>query len=228
MYSQQAVVIVAGGTGERSGQNIPKQFVHVLNKPVIVFSIEKFLEYDSNIELVVVCHENFVENCRQIFQVYFPNKNIPIIKGGITRFHSVKNGLEFLQQKKFSGIVAVHDAARPCVSVSLIKACFEFAQSNENAIPSISITESIRQVENGISKRVDRNQFKIIQTPQCADFSIIYNAFKQNYQDVFTDEANVLESFGETIHLIEGERNNIKITYPIDFILAEYILSQKF
>jgi len=228
MNEQQAVIIVAGGTGERSGQKIPKQFVEILSKPVIIHTAEKFFTYRSQIVTLVVCHNEYMERCQSLFQKYFYDiKNIHYATGGPTRFHSVKNGLEYLMHLNFNGLVAVHDAARPCVSVSLIKRCFETAQQKGNAIPAIALKESIRQIKNESNTMAFRDNYRIVQTPQCADFSLLYNAFQQPYQPIFTDEANVLETFGETIHLVAGENTNIKITYPIDFIVAENILSSQ-
>ncbi|GAB4209439.1 MAG: 2-C-methyl-D-erythritol 4-phosphate cytidylyltransferase [Bacteroidia bacterium] len=228
MKNHQAVILVAGGTGERSGQKIPKQFVEILNKPIILHSAEKFFYYNSQIVVVVVCHNTYTEKCQNLFRQYLPDaENIYYTNGGETRFHSVKNGLEFLRQINFEGVVAVHDAARPCVSVSLIKRCFEIAAQKRNAIPSVPLNESIRQIKDDNNTMVFRENYRIVQTPQCANFSTLYNAFQQPYQPVFTDDANVLETFGEIIHLIDGETTNIKITYPMDFIIAENILSSQ-
>lgn len=223
----QAVIIVAGGIGERSGQMIPKQFVEILQKPIIIYSAEKFLEYNSNIHLIIVCHNQYIQHCQSIFEKYFHTIKYNIIEGGATRFHSVKNGLEFLHQKNFEGIVAIHDAARPCISNQLIQKCFDTAQQKGNAIPVIPLSESIRKIDGDKNTFVNRENLRIVQTPQCALFATIYKAFQQEYQPIFTDEANVLENYGEKIHLIDGEKNNIKITYPIDFKLAEIILSNQ-
>ncbi|MEW6772420.1 MAG: 2-C-methyl-D-erythritol 4-phosphate cytidylyltransferase [Bacteroidota bacterium] len=223
----EAVIIVAGGIGERSRQNIPKQFVEILQKPIIIYSAEKFLRYNSNIHLIIVCHKQYIQHCQNIFEKYFHTSKYNIIEGGATRFHSVKNGLEFLHQKNFEGIVAIHDAARPCISNELIQRCFQTAQQKGNAIPVIPLSESIRKINDNKNTFANRDNFRIVQTPQCAVFSTIYKAFQQEYHPIFTDEANVLENYGEKIHLIDGEKNNIKITYPIDFKLAEIILSNQ-
>ncbi|GAB4449855.1 MAG: 2-C-methyl-D-erythritol 4-phosphate cytidylyltransferase [Bacteroidia bacterium] len=223
----QAVIIVAGGIGERSGQNIPKQFIEILQKPIIIYSAEKFLKYNSDIHLIIVCHKQYIQHCQKVFEKYFHATKFSIIEGGATRFHSVKNGLEFLYQKNFEGIVAIHDAARPCFSLQLVQRCFEIAHQKDNAIPVIPLSESIRKIDGDKNTFVNRENLRIVQTPQCAVFSKIYKAFQQEYQNIFTDEANVLETFGEQIHLIEGEKNNIKITYPIDFKIAEIILSNQ-
>lgn len=223
---QQSLILVAGGIGERTKKNIPKQFAHINGKPVIIYSLEKFLSYNPHIFTVIVCHAQYLDYCKQLISQYFDKHyRIHIITGGDTRFHSVKNGLEYLNQNHYHGIVAVHDAARPCISISLIQRCFETAHLHGNAIPCIPLTESIRKVINGQNTMTNRNEFVIVQTPQCADFSMIYHAFQNHYQPTFTDEANVLESAGQRIYLCEGEKNNIKITYPIDFEIASLILN---
>lgn len=223
----KAVIIVAGGIGERSGQKIPKQFIDIHQKPIIIHSIEKFYKYDSNILITVVCHSDYIAHCQTIIQTHVSNYSIDIVAGGNTRFHSVKNGLIHLHQLNFNGIVAVHDAARPCVSSYLIKKCFDAAMEKNICIPAIPLNESIRKVsDNGSNTYVSRKDYRIIQTPQCANFSLLYNAFQQDYIELFTDEANVLEHYGEKIYLIEGEQNNLKITYPIDFKIAEILLKE--
>lgn len=224
-----ALILVAGGTGERARKNIPKQFVEILQKPVIVYSLESFLKYQPAMTVVVVVHPKYQDYCRALMQKYFPKgEDIHIASGGETRFHSVKNGLMYLNTLHFDGLVAVHDAARPCVPVPLIKRCFETAQQYGNAIPAVPLSESIRQKKNNYQNTMaNRNQFVIVQTPQCAHFSVLYKAFQMPYQDLFTDEANVLETFGEQIYLYEGDKNNIKLTYPVDFELASVILKQK-
>lgn len=224
---QRGVIVVAGGVGERAGKNIPKQFVPIANKPILVYSLKKFLDYDANIVAVVVCHSEFLQHCQNIVDAFFQNRNITIIAGGETRFHSVKNGLEYLKKINFTGIVAVHDAARPCVDSELIKRCFKTAEEYGNAIPTLPLSESIRELKNGTTTIADRSKFVIVQTPQCAKFSILHSAFQQVYQPIFTDEANVLEHYGEKIYTIDGDNNNIKITYPKDFEIAHIILQRQ-
>lgn len=222
---KKAVVLVAGGSGERSKSKIPKQFVELSQKPILVHALEPFINFDKTIMVVIVLPAEYQVYAKEIVSKYFPNTSeIHYTQGGETRFESVKNGLEILQQLQFKGIVAVHDAARPCISKTLIKRCFELAEKKGNAIPVIPMTESIRHVNASDNTFAQRENFVIVQTPQCADFKTLYNAFQQSYQEFFTDEANVLEHFGEKINLCEGEKHNIKITYPIDFEIAKVIL----
>ncbi len=221
---QNALVLVAGGVGERANRSIPKQFVEIHRKPVLIHTLEKFIEYDKDIISVIVCHPQYIDYCCEIKKRFLGNYEISIITGGKTRFHSVKNGLNFLRSIDFNGIVAVHDAARPCINTKLIARCFDTAYQFGNAIPAIPISETIREIKGENSIVADRNKYVIIQTPQCAQFPTIFQAFQQDYQPIFTDEANVLEYYGEKIKIVEGEKNNIKITYPFDFELASLIL----
>ncbi len=221
----KAVVLVAGGSGERAKSNTPKQFVELYQKPILVHALEKFISTYKDIICIIVTHESYLSYTKEIVSRYFPNTfEIHYTQGGKTRFESVKNGLEMLNQLQFNGIVAIHDAARPCISKTLINRCFEIAEKKGNAIPVIPITESIRYINGSDNKFVRRDDFVIVQTPQCVDFKTLYNAFQQAYQEQFTDEANVLEHCGEKINLCEGEKHNIKITYPIDFEIAKVII----
>ena len=220
-----AFVVVAGGVGERTQKTVPKQFVEIHQKPIIIYSLEIFSKIHPDASIVIACHKDYIEYCKMLIQKYLPSSsNISVIEGGKTRFHSVKNGLVFLNQLKFSGIVAVHDAARPCITSRLVQNCLNEAEKHSNAIPVIPMYESIRQITPNGNTMADRSQFVVVQTPQCAMFDTIYKAFQQPYKDLFTDEANVLESFGIPIHLCAGDKNNIKITYPIDFEIASLIL----
>ncbi len=222
---KKAVVLVAGGSGERSKSIIPKQFVELDHKPILVHALEPFINFDKTITVVIVVPAGYQAYAKEIVSKHFPNTSeTHYTQGGKTRFESVKNGLELLNQLQFDGIVAVHDAARSCVSKALINRCFEIAEKKGNAIPVIPMTESIRHVNGSDNTLVSRDNFVIVQTPQCADFKTLYNAFQQSYQEFFTDEANVLEHYGEKINLCEGEKHNIKITYPIDFEIAKVIL----
>lgn len=220
MYS---VIIVAGGTGTRMKSKKPKQLELLNHKPVIVYSIEKFLAFNKNIQIIVAMHPDY----RQPFvaiQNYFKMNEITLVQGGETRFHSVKNGLEKVNQQ--TTIIAVHDAARPLVSVKTIKNTFADAEKFGAAIPVIEINESLREITDSGSKAVDRSNYKMVQTPQCFKKEILLEAYKQNYIDSFTDDASVVEAAGNKIHLTEGNVENIKITYPQDLILASSLVGK--
>lgn len=221
-YSQYNVVIVAGGTGSRMHSNIPKQFIEIKGKPIIVHTIEKFIEFDEYINIIVSVHPEYMTDANFMLAEFFPEKNIHLVAGGETRFHSVKNGLNAIANK--NDIVGIHDAARPFVSVDTIRRCFETAALKGNAIPVVPVNESLRLVTNGINKAVSREDYKIVQTPQCFVVSTIKEAFHQEYSPFFTDDATVLEGMGENICLVEGNPENIKITNPYDLTFAELYL----
>jgi 2-C-methyl-D-erythritol 4-phosphate cytidylyltransferase len=216
-------IIVAGGSGTRMGTEIPKQFLLLNGKPVLWHSIKAFVDAYPDIEIILVLPAQYLQE-GQNFKSEFPSNNISIAEGGATRFDSVKNGLSVVREKS---IVFVHDAVRCLVSPGLIQQCYKKVIEKGNAIPAIAATDSIR-IENGNeNKQVDRNSVRIIQTPQTFLSEIILNAFRQNYNPAFTDEASVAESSGEKINLVEGEASNFKITRPIDLLIAEQILKER-
>lgn len=221
-YSQYNIIIVAGGTGSRMQSNVPKQFIEIKGKPILIHTIEKFIEFDEYINVIVAVHKDYLAEANFMLAEYFPDKNIQTVVGGDTRFHSVKNGLNCITNK--NDIVGIHDAARPFVSVETIKRCFETAAKKGNAIPVAPVNESLRMVTNGINKAVSRDDYKIVQTPQCFIVSKIKEAFEQPYSPFFTDDATVLEGLDETIYLVEGNSENIKITNPYDLKFAELYL----
>ncbi len=217
--AKEYVIIVAGGSGTRMKSSTPKQFLEINKTPVIILSIQKFLKYRSMINIVIAVHPNFKKELTAICKKYFPKKSIQITLGGDTRYQSVKNALKLIPEGK--GVVGIHDAARPFVSVAVIKNCYSVATKKGNAIPAITLSESIRKAGDKKNKAVDRTKFKIIQTPQCFNISLIKKAFTKKYSSAFTDDATVLESIGEKINLVEGNYENIKITNPNDLIIAK-------
>ncbi len=221
-HSQYNVIIVAGGTGTRMQSTVPKQFIEIKGTPILIHTIQKFIDFDEFINVIVCVHKDYVSDAQFMLAEYFPEKNISIVLGGETRFHSVKNGLNTIANK--NDVVGIHDAARPFVSVDTIKRCFETAAIKGNAIPVFSVNESMRMVANGINKAVSRDDYKIVQTPQCFIVSKIKEAFDQPYSPFFTDDATVLERMDEEIFLVEGNSENIKITNPNDIKWAELYL----
>ncbi len=218
------IIIVAGGSGSRMKAETPKQFLLLDGKPILMHTIARFHEADAQMQLIVVLPQKEMEEWKTLCAKH--NFNIPhqLAAGGETRFHSVKNGLEFVKEES---IVAIHDGVRPFASVALIKKCFVEAEQKGNAVPCIRINESIRKVEEEGSKIADRNSFVIIQTPQYFNSEILKKAYQSEFKNIFTDDASVTESSGEKINLIEGERENIKITFPVDLMLAETILKNR-
>lgn len=218
------LLILAGGMGKRiKTTSIPKQFVKLNDKPIIVLTIEKFLSYDKNLEIIVIINPQHITRWEKINAKYFPDNNIINIEGGAERFHSVKNGLACIKDEQ--GLVAIHDAVRPFVTEELIENCFTVALENDNAIPSITLNDSIRHLYKNTSTSVNRKEYKVIQTPQVFNIKNIKEAYEQDYEETFTDDAGVYEAHGHQINLIDGDYNNIKITRDIDLRLADMLIN---
>lgn len=215
------VVIVAGGSGKRMGTETPKQFLELAGRPVLMHTIERFKLFSDAIEIITVLPENQLRFWFDIQKKHSFSVLHTLVKGGSNRFLSVKNGLEFV---KSPGLVAIHDGVRPFVSLDTIKRCFETAEKYGNAIPAISPTESLRILTDHGSQPISRFSVKQIQTPQVFDAALIKKAYQQEYSQDFTDDATVLENTGEKINIIEGNRENIKITNPEDLIISSALL----
>jgi len=216
-------IIVAGGSGTRMGTEIPKQFLLLNGKPVLWHSIKAFTDAYADIEIILVLPAQHMAKGENLARE-FPGHKIRTTEGGETRFHSVKKGLKLVKGKS---IVFVHDGVRCLVSPYLIQSCYATAIEKGNAIPAITATDSIRIGTGNESKQVDRNNVRIIQTPQTFLSETIISAFRQEYNVSFTDEASVAENAGERIYLVEGEVTNIKITRPIDLLVAEKIIEER-
>ncbi|MEO6883776.1 MAG: 2-C-methyl-D-erythritol 4-phosphate cytidylyltransferase [Bacteroidia bacterium] len=217
-------IIVAGGSGIRMNNAIPKQFLKLDGKPVLMHTINKFVEADPNTEIILVLPKSQMEYWEKLCIEHSFTIPLQIAENGETRFHSVKNGLALIQEQ---GYVAVHDAVRPLVSIKTIITTFKAAEMYGNAVPAVPLNDSIRQIESTRSIAVDRSRYCIIQTPQCFQTDIIKKAYEQEYKYTFTDDATVVESVGEKIHLIDGNPENIKITRPKDLLIAEVLLKNK-
>lgn len=221
----QYIIIVAGGTGSRMKTDIPKQFLEVGGEAIIIRTVRRFLEYDSEIKIIISVHKDFrIYTEELLLKSGLANRSIQLTEGGMTRFDSVKNGLLLIKDN--SAIVGIHDAARPFVSTQTISNCFKTAVNKGNAIPCIPVNESLRMTDQDLSQAVKRDQYKVVQTPQCFRVSEIKEAFLQPYNPSFTDDATVLEFAGGTIHLVEGNIENIKITSPFDLLIANAILNK--
>jgi 2-C-methyl-D-erythritol 4-phosphate cytidylyltransferase len=221
---EKYAVIVAGGTGSRMQAAIPKQFLLVKGKAVLWYTLTAFLNAFDDLQIILVLPQQHIETGASIAGSTNESHRIRITTGGETRFQSVKNGLKFIEKQS---IVFVHDGVRCLVTPGLIRSCYASALKNGNAIPAVAVTDSIRIETDGENKLVDRNSIRIIQTPQTFLSSIIKRAFEQEYNESFTDEATVVEHSGIRINMVEGDVFNIKITRPIDLVIAEKILEER-
>ncbi len=217
-------IIVAGGTGSRMGSAIPKQFLMLQEKPVLYYTLKAFLEAYDDLNVILVLPEGYIEMGREIVDGYFDYSRIKVTAGGETRFHSVQNGLSLVEEE---AIIFVHDGVRCLVSKDLIRKCYEAAVAAGSAIPVVPVKDSMRQLKNDDSEPVDRNTMVMVQTPQTFHSKILLPAFAIDYKERFTDEASVVEAFGLKVYLIPGDENNIKITRPVDFLLAEKLLDKR-
>ena len=223
MYSKKIAIIVAGGTGQRMGSVVPKQFLEIEGKSILLHTIDQFVNAFDDISLVVVLPEGYIEEGKKLLNNRTKNP-IQFIAGGETRFESVKNGLTAVKEKC---IVFVHDAVRCLLTPALIQRCYQQAVENGSAIPAVSSTDTVRIMENETHHLFDREKVMLIQTPQTFQSEVILTAFDQAYQPNFTDEANVVEASGQSVFLVDGEFENIKITRPLDLAIATYVLTKR-
>jgi len=216
-------IIVAGGTGSRMGSDLPKQFMLLKDKPVLYYSIKAFLESYDDLEIILVLPAAFTDLGEEIIDAYFDKERIRIAIGGDTRFQSVKNGLKLVEDES---IIFVHDAVRCLVSVDLIRRCYELAMQTGAAIPVIPSKDSVRILNDDGNGVIDRNRVMLVQTPQTFHSKILLPAFDIDYKDKFTDEATVVEAYGLRVSLAEGEETNIKLTRPVDLLIAEKVIEE--
>ncbi len=215
------VIIVAGGKGQRMGADIPKQFLLLKGKPILMYTIERFYSLDSSMEIVVVLPESEQDYWRQLCQEYKFSVQHKITSGGKTRFHSVQNGLRAIVN---SEIVGVHDGVRPFVSEQTLKNCYNTAKEKGTAIPVMPVIESIRKIDGEVSESCDRSKYRLVQTPQVFEIDLLRRSYNVDYLDTFTDDASVVEAEGYLVSLVEGNIENIKITSPMDLAVGEYFV----
>lgn len=218
MNKPNIAIIVAGGKGERMNATIPKQFLEIKDKPILMRTLECFYNFDKSMRLILVLPELQVNFWNGLCKKYAFTINHEIVFGGTTRFNSVKNGLEVI---KTPSIIAIHDGVRPLVSHETIARCFNSAKEYGSAIPVIDLVDSIREVSETENKSVDRSSYKLVQTPQVFDGDLLLKAYEQEFSPLFTDDASVVENLGNNIHLVEGNRENIKITTEFDLKIAD-------
>ena len=214
-------IIVAGGSGSRMKSNVPKQFLLLNGKPVIMHTVEAFYHSAYRPKIILVLNPETFEQWNELCKQYHFDIPVITVAGGANRFDSVKNGLEYVTKE---AIVAVHDAVRPVVSEDLICRSFAEAEKNGNAIPAIKSKDSVRKGAEDSSVAVNRDEIFLVQTPQTFNSTILKRAYEQPFEESFTDDASVVERWGEQIRMIEGDARNIKITFPQDLLLAEYFL----
>ncbi|HRH61662.1 MAG TPA: 2-C-methyl-D-erythritol 4-phosphate cytidylyltransferase [Chitinophagaceae bacterium] len=215
-------VIVAGGAGTRMGNAVPKQFLLLHGKPVLWYTIDAFLRAYADMQVVLVLPAEYIRAGEEIAAMF--DERISITAGGSTRFDSVKAGLQLVTEES---VVFVHDGVRCLISVPLIQRCYNQALLKGSAVPAVAATDSIRIGGDDNHAVADRQQVRIVQTPQTFLSKILLPAFQQTFDERFTDEATVVEKSGETVYLTEGDYNNIKITRPVDMMIAERIIAER-
>ena len=226
------IIVVAGGKGLRMGSDIPKQFLPIGDKPVLMRTLERFREYSDDLQIILVLPEAQQEYWQELCKKYDFKVEYLLANGGQTRFHSVQNGLALVPDDA-EGLVGIHDGVRPFPSIEVIRNCYETARTAKAVIPVIPVVETLRHISLTshplplTSKTVPRDEYRLVQTPQTFDIQLLKAANRQPYNDGFTDDASVVESYGHKITLVEGNRENIKITTPYDITVAEAIINIK-
>ncbi|MCE8616163.1 2-C-methyl-D-erythritol 4-phosphate cytidylyltransferase [Bacteroides fragilis] len=218
----RTALIVAGGKGLRMGSELPKQFLPIGGKPVLMHTLEAFHRFDKRMQLILVLPREQQGFWRELCEMHRFNIRHEIADGGETRFHSVKNGLALING--IGGMVGVHDGVRPFVSQEVIARCFREAAVRKAVIPVIDLVETVRHLTGSGSETVNRNDYKLVQTPQVFDVDLLRRAYEQEFTPFFTDDASVVEAMGVSVHLVEGNRENIKITTPFDLKVASALL----
>ena len=220
------VIIVAGGKGLRMGSEIPKQFLPIAGKPILMRTIERFHEYNPELNIILVLPESQQDYWKKLCEEHHFDIKHQIANGGDTRFQSSKNGLALIPEDE-DGVVGIHDGVRPFVSTSVIEECYETAREEYAAIPVYAVTDTLRYIDkHGGGKNVLRDDYRVVQTPQTFDIGLAKQAFNQGYKEQFTDDASVVESLGCQVAMVEGNRENIKITTPFDIKIAEALLAE--
>ena len=220
------VIIVAGGKGLRMGGDVPKQFMPIGGLPVLMRTMLRFREYSPELQIVLVLPKGQQDYWRGLCAAHQFSVPYQLADGGRTRFHSVQNGLALIPEGT-TGVVGVHDGVRPFVSVDVIRRCYDEARQSGAAVPVVPVVESLREIGETGSRSVSRDNYRLVQTPQVFDIALLQAANRQPYRDAFTDDASVVEAYGATVSLVEGNRENIKITTPGDLAFAEAMIGKE-
>lgn len=218
------IIITAGGKGLRMGSDIPKQFLPVSGIPVLMRTIKRFREYSKELQIILVLPKAQQDYWKQLCQMYNFQEEYLLADGGETRFHSVQNGLNLIPNSE-TGVVGVHDGVRPFPSIEVIKRCFETARTAKAVIPVTPVVETLRFVPE--NKNVLRSDYRLVQTPQCFDINLLKKANQQPYSEKFTDDASIVEAIGQQVTMVEGNRENIKITTPFDLTIATALVANQ-
>lgn len=225
LTSKHTILIVAGGRGTRMGGPQPKQFLELAGRPVLMHTLEAFDRWDASARLIVVLPEDQIDTWKRLCEAHVFSRIHRVVAGGETRFHSVRNGLGAVAS---NGLIAVHDGVRPLVAPSVIAACFAAAADGGAAVPVVPVVESVREVDaDGGSRPVDRTRLRMVQTPQVFRADVLRAAYCLPYDPRFTDDASVVEASGVAVHLVPGNRENIKLTTPMDLLLAEQLMRRE-
>lgn len=215
-------IIVAGGKGLRMGGELPKQFIPVEGRPVLMRTLDAFYACENSIQIILVLprdHQPYWQELCREYQFAVPHR---IADGGATRFHSVQNGLALVDEA--DALVAVHDGVRPFVSYEVIERCYQEAVSHGAVVPVIPVVETVRHLLPEGSETVSRDAYRLVQTPQTFSAALLRRAYEQPFCEAFTDDASVVEALGHAVHLVEGNRENIKLTTPFDLTVAKALL----
>ena len=217
------IIIVAGGKGLRMGGDLPKQFMPLHGKPVLMHTIERFRAYSDELKIILVLPHEQQDYWRQICQKHNFTVEHTVVDGGQTRFHSSQNGVAAVPDDA-TGVIGIHDGVRPFVSEETIARCFEAARQFGAALPVLPVTDTLRRVTDDGGYNVQRNNYRTVQTPQTFDAQLLKQAFKQPYSDNFTDDASVVEALEHKVTMVDGNRENIKLTTPFDLVVAEALI----
>ncbi len=219
-------IIVAGGSGTRFGAQLPKQFLELGDKPILMRTIEAFGQNgDGSFDVIVTLPADQMDLWQQLCERYAFTLPHRVVPGGETRWHSVKNALDSIADPADVDVIAVHDGVRPLATADLISRVLEAARRDGAAIPVVMLNDSVRQVVGETSHALDRSSLRAVQTPQAFDARLLIDAYSQSFQPTFTDDASVVERYGHSVTLVEGDPVNLKITRPMDLALAEYLLN---
>ena len=235
MKNENYIIIVAGGKGLRMGGDVPKQFLPIGGKPVLMHTLQRFRDYSEELQIILVLPREQQEYWKELCKEYGFTVEHRVADGGATRFHSVQNGLALIPDDA-QGVVGVHDGVRPFVSLDVIARCYDTARQTGTAIPVVPVVETLRHIDNEeqASRTVSRADYRLVQTPQTFDIQLLKAANSHALSvsgdsvaaiaSLFTDDASVVEAYGRAVTLVDGNRENIKITTPFDLKVAEAML----